>query len=187
MSPRNDEEDSGVFAIPTPSLLAQFGWDMPMIHERDRLIRRALEDEIQRLSETSDGAERLALAVYTADQKRFLRVLGETVRWDEVMNRVTRLQQAANVPRELRLEGELWAVADRLGDVRQAWLTGRLKRQIEERKRLRPKLAAMTEPAGLRSCSDLRGIAESAKHLLLLQELRYQVLIKPATAAIKAA
>src|SRR5690242_15629756 len=114
MSPRDNEDDSGVFRIdedPLPSLQDRLGWNPAMVIERDRLIRRAIEDEFQRLAEHPEGAERLAVAVFNTNEKQFLLALGETVHWDALMDRINRLQLAASVPHELRLEGELWAIS----------------------------------------------------------------------------
>lgn len=184
MSPPDNEDDSGVFRIDEdqqPSLQDRLGWNPAMVIERNRLIRRAIEDEFQRLSEDPEGAERLALAVFNPNQKQFLLALGETVRWDVLMGRINRLQQAANVPHELRLEGELWAISDLLGEVRHAWLTGRLQRRIEERRRLAPLIAKATySREELCSCSDPRSHAGSRKDILIFEELRYRTLIKPA-------
>jgi hypothetical protein len=195
MAPRSEEEASGVFLstepeegveedfeVP-PSRLERHGWNRGMLDELDRLIRRALEAEFERLTEDAESAERLALSLYIVDEKQFLISLGTHVRWRSTMQRIEQLQDAAGVPEELRIRGELGDVADHLGRVRHEWLTGRARRRIEERRRLARELAKASYPREeLCACTDPRAHTGSSKERLIFEELRYQTLTKPAAA-----
>lgn len=99
------------------------------------------------------------------------------------MNTVERIQSAANVPEELRVRSELGDVADHLGRVRHEWLTGRLRRRIDERHRLETQLrSADYTREELCACTDPRAHAGSLKEIRIFEELRYQVLSRPVAA-----
>ena len=192
MAPRSEEEVSGVFfstepeegveedfEVP-PSRLERNGWNRAMLEELDRLIRRAIEAEFERLTEDEESAERLALSLFIIDEKQFLVSLGTYVRWRGTMQRIEQLQDAAGVPEELRIRGELGDVADHLGRVRHEWLTGRARRRIEERRRLARELAkASYAREELCACTDPRTHTGSSKERLIFEELRYQTLVRP--------
>lgn len=195
MAPRSDEEVSGVFfstepeegveedfEVP-PNRLERYGWDRSMLEELDRLIRRAIEAEFERLTEDAESAERLALSLYIVDEKQFLISLGTHVRWRSTMQRIEQLQDAAGVPDELRIRGELGDVADHLGRVRHEWLTGRASRRMDARSQLTRELAkASYSQEELCACTDPRIHTGSSKERLVFEELRYQTLINSAAA-----
>jgi hypothetical protein len=123
-------DESGEFPIPPESDHTQ----RALIAQRDRLLRRTLEEELLSVAAQPGGQDLLDLLRYESDPHRFCKRLDRFFRLNIVQERFTLLERAIGLDAAHRIPVNEHSLSREIGQLRYDWLRGKVQRRAEERR-----------------------------------------------------
>jgi len=123
-------DESGEFPILPESDHTQ----RALIAQRDRLLRRTLEEELLSVAAQPGGQELLDLLRYESDPLRFCKRLDRYFRFHIVQERFALLQQAIGLDRSHHIPVNEHSLDQEIRQLRFDWLRGKVQRRAEQRR-----------------------------------------------------